>query len=93
MSADYFYPDYITGTCNISMDESLMELKRLVDDGILELKFEIQTDGKVVKTINDFREYYGKEITYEGKTFVVTFDNVFPCYYISEEYKKYCLKN
>lgn len=92
-----FYPEYICGVLGIPMDDVIIELKRLVEDGILELKFEIKSpeSANIVKSVDDFNEYIGEDLEdiMTGEIFDVEYENIFPCYYIAKEYRDYLKKN
>lgn len=91
-----FYPEYVSKILGIPMDDVIRELAKLVEDGCLELKFEIKSteSTNIVKLVDDFSNYIGTDLedNMTGEIFEVEYDNIFPCYYICKEYRDYLKK-
>ncbi len=91
-----FYPEYICKLLGIEMKQVIQELQLLVEDGCLDLKYEIRSNEEVniVKRVEDYNQVLGKtlEDNLSGEIFEVEMQNIFPCYYINKEYREYLKK-
>ena len=91
-----FYPESVSRKLGIQLDIIIIELNKLCDDGILELKYEIKCTENfdLVNTVIDYKEYLGTSILckYCGEEFQVEYNNIYPVYYIAKEYKEYVKK-
>lgn len=91
-----FYPNAISKNFNIPLTPVLERLSRLVQDGILELKFEIRCHGRsdIIAIVDDYSQYLDKEHYCEfcGEDVYIDLSNVSPIYYINEDYKDFVKK-
>lgn len=91
-----FYPNAITKALDIPLTPTLERLNRLVEDEVLELKFEIRCHegSHVIDILNDYSKYLDKEVycIYCGEYVYIDMSNISPIYYIREEYKEYLKK-
>lgn len=90
-----FYVSELVGALGITEDECYVELNKLVEHGNLYLKFEIRTqpDLHVITTVEDFASIINTEMEYYGDFYYITYDNIFPKYYIDADYRRYVMKN
>lgn len=91
-----FYPEAISRKLKIQLDLTIIELNKLCDDGYLDLYYEIKCldNFDLVITVPDYKKYLGKEIVCEhcGCEFEVGYNNIYPVYRISEQYREYLKK-
>ena len=63
---------------------------------ILEVKYEIKCliDLSTIKTVNDYNTLVGKAIFCDicGREINITYNNVYPIFYINKEYREYVKK-
>ena len=91
-----FYPEAISRKLSIQLDLTIIELNKLCETGIIDLKYEIKCldNFDLVETVLDYREYLGRSITCNqcGKVFEVGYNNIYPVYYITDAYREYVKK-
>lgn len=91
-----FYPQTVSRKLNIPIDIVLIELSKLTDNGKLELKYEIKCldDLNTIKTISEYNELIDKEIFCEicSENIKITYSNIYPIFYICEDYREYLKK-
>lgn len=89
----YFYPQTISRVLDIPLDLVVDELTKLTSEGFIFLKYQIRckTDSHILYEIEDFNELLNKNIYCEqcGSNLNVTFDEIYPTYYISNELIEY----
>ncbi len=94
---DAFYPQTVSRKLNIPLDIVLLELSRLRDDGKIDLKYEIRCleDLNTIITVDDYNSLLEKELFCEmcGKEINITYNHVYPIFYINNEYKEHVKKN
>lgn len=92
-----FYPQTISRKLNIPIDIVLIELSELVKKGKIYLKYQIRclNDLTTIETVYEYKDILGKEIQCNicGDNIKVTYGNIYPVYYISEEYREFIKKN
>lgn len=89
-----FYATEISNSLSITIEESFEELNKLVKEGILNIKYEIRTIPGLdkIETVTEFQKIIGKKIEYDGMEYIIMYENIFPVYFIDENFKDY-LKN
>lgn len=91
-----FYPNAISKKINIPLTPVLERLSRLVDDGILELKFEIRCHegSHIIDIVDDYSDCLnkGNYCTFCGEETYIELSNIAPIYYISESYREFLKK-
>lgn len=91
-----FYPNAICKAFRMSLTSVLKRLDRLVDDEILELKYEIRCHegSDIVNIVDDYSKYINREVYCEHCSDYVYIDlsNIIPIYFIKEDYKNYLKK-
>lgn len=92
-----FYPAFIAKKLNLQIKDVVERLEKLVDSDVLELKFEIRCldDLTILKTVEDYSSYLGKEIYCSrcDEYIEITLENIFPVYYFNNDYKEYVKKS
>ena len=88
-----FYASYVSACLHISIDEAVKSLDKLVEDGWLVMKFEIRVSQTldIIKIVDDFKNYIGEQIEYEGNEYTIDLGNIYPVYYFGTDYQKYVL--
>ena len=88
-----FYASYVSAYLHISIDEAVQSLDKLVEDGWLVMKFEIRVSQTldIIKIVDDFKNYIGEQIEYEGNEYTIDLGNIYPVYYFGTDYQKYVL--
>ncbi len=91
-----FYPNAISKALDIPLTPVLNRLSRLVDDDILELKFEIRCHERahIIDIVSDYSEYLDREryCKFCGCNVYLDLSNISPIFYINDNYKKYLKK-
>lgn len=91
-----FYPNAITKALDIPLTPVLERLIRLVEDEILELKFEIRCHegSHIIDVLSDYSKYINKEVycVYCGEDVYIDLSNISPIYYIKDDYKEHLKK-
>ena len=91
-----FYPNAINKALDIPLTPVLERLNRLVEDEILDLRFEIRCHegSHVIDIVNDYSKYLNEEVycVFCGEDVYIDLYNISPIYYIREEYKEYLKK-
>lgn len=92
-----FYPVAIAKSLELPLNVIIDRLYELSKLGYLDLKFEIrcELDLDIIKTVDDVSCYLGKQMYCEecNDYIEITMDNIFPVYYIKQEYRQYVKKN
>lgn len=88
-----FYPQAISRKLNIPIDLVMIELTNLMNEGIVDLKYEIRCsdDLNIIKTVDNYENIIHTELYCDecGNYVEITNSNIYPIYNINEEYKKY----
>lgn len=91
-----FYPQAISRKLNIPIELVLIELEKLIPVGKIFIRYEIKCleDSNTICTVNDYKDSLGKKLFCEicGKDITINYNNIYPVYYINEEYKEYLKK-
>ena len=91
-----FYPQTVSRKLNISLEIVLIELSTLVQNGKLNLKYEVRCleDLNTIETIENYQETLGTNIHCEicGENIKVEYGNIYPVYYIDKEYREFVKK-
>lgn len=91
-----FYPQTVSRKLNIPMDIVLIELSKLSEDGRIDLKYQIRCldDLNTIDVVDQYENLLDKEVSCNicGENLVVTYSNIYPVFYINEEYKEYVKK-
>lgn len=91
-----FYPESIQKAINLPLDEIVEKLEVLRHKEIVRLRFEVRcpNDYSVVESVDDFRTIEGNIVEcYKcGDSFEVTFQYIYPKYFITAEYCEYLKK-
>ena len=92
-----FYPETVSRKLNIPIDIVLIELSKLVNDGRVEIKYQIRclNDLNTIDTIDEYIQLIDKEVLCEtcGEMIKISYSNIYPIYYICDEYREYLKKN
>lgn len=92
-----FYPQTVSRKLNIPIDIVLIELSKLVEAGRIELKYEIKCldDLNTIETIADYSKVINKKLFCEicGEYIEINYSNIYPIYYICDDYRNYLKKN
>lgn len=92
-----FYPESISRKLGVPLEMTMIELGKLCEDGKLILKYEIKCleDMHILATVDDYEKKLGSYIGCDvcGEEIIVDYSNIYPVYYISEEYREFVKKN
>lgn len=85
-----FYADAISRALIMPVDLVVVELDKLVHEEFLIQKYEIRRipELDIVATVDDYQELIDTEVECEDGVEIITYANIFPIYYISEEYRE-----
>lgn len=91
-----FYPQTVSRKLNIPLDIVTIELLNLIEEGKIDLKYQIRCldDLNTIRVVDEYKSILNKEICCDicGLNVKVTYSNIYPVYYISEEYREYVKK-
>ncbi|AND84303.1 hypothetical protein GTH52_06910 [Clostridium tyrobutyricum] len=92
-----FYPIAICKMLKFPIKLVINRLNKLVNMGYLKLKFEIRCDNfDIMDIVDSYEDYLGKNIECEDcdsvTEFVIGLENIFPIYYINDNYREYIKK-
>lgn len=93
-----FYPQTISRNIGIPLDLVLIELTKLVDDGLILLKYEIRCDEdsdlSTLCVVDNYIDLLNTKKFCEvcGNEIEISYNNIYPIYYIKDEYKEYIKK-
>lgn len=87
----FFYVTDISNNLLIPIDKCFEELNKLVSEEILYVKYEIRTlpDLDVIEIVDNYENLLDTTIMFEDTEYNISYDNIFPIYYISDEYKRF----
>ncbi|MGL4654635.1 MAG: hypothetical protein ACRCWM_01920 [Sarcina sp.] len=92
-----FYPQTVSRKLNIPIDIVIIELVELIKKGRIYLKYQIRCleDLDTIETVHEYKEFLDKEMQCDtcGECIKVTYSNIYPVYYINEEYRDFVKKN
>lgn len=87
-----FYPQTVSRKLNMPLEIVVIELTKLIQEGKIELKYEIRCseDLNRIDNVIDYNPLIDDTRFCEvcGENVEITYSDVYPVYYISEEYKK-----
>lgn len=90
-----FYPQTLSRKLGIPLELVAIELPKLIENGMLELKYEIRCsdDLNVIDEVDDYKEFLDKTLTCDicGEV-EISYSNIYPVYYITGAYKEYLKK-
>ncbi|MDF2610057.1 MAG: hypothetical protein K0R92_1531 [Lachnospiraceae bacterium] len=93
---NYFYPQTISRKLYIPIDLIVIELSKLVNDGVIELRYEIRCsdDLNIIDTLDNYDDLFNKKVHCEicGDEIEISYNNIYPVYYINPTYKDYVKK-
>lgn len=91
-----FYPQTVSRTLNIPLDIVTIELLNLIEKGRINLKYQIRCldDLNTIMVVSEYKSILNDEICCDicGSNIKVTYSNIYPVYYINEEYREYVKK-
>ena len=93
-----FYPQTLSRKLNIPLDLVLIELAKLEESGLVQLKYEVKHNEACVEStlciVDDCQDLINTEYLCDlcGENITITYNDIYPLYFITDEYKKY-LKN
>lgn len=87
----FFYVTDISNNLLIPIDKCFEELNKLVSEEILYVKYEIRTlpGLDVIEIVDNYENLLDTTIMFEDTEYNISYDNIFPIYYISDEYKRF----
>ncbi|MBZ9635567.1 hypothetical protein [Clostridium sp. FP1] len=90
-----FYPWYISKVLELSLDKVVPRLNYLVLGDSIKLKYEIRCDedSDIIEIVDDYGKYLGNTLYCRScnEDIEITLENIFPLYYINDEYRE-CVK-
>lgn len=91
-----FYPQTVSRKLNIPIDIVIIELSKLVEDGKIDLKYQIRclNDLTTIKVVDEYKDILEKEVFCNicGESINVFYSNIYPVYYINKDYREYLKK-
>ncbi|KPU45799.1 hypothetical protein OXPF_05880 [Oxobacter pfennigii] len=92
-----FSPIAVSKVLNLPLNPVIERLNYLKDGKKLTLKYEIRCyeDSNIIKVVDDFSGFIGKKLYCKNcdDEIEVGLDNIFPVYYIDDDYREYLKKN
>ena len=91
-----FYPQTVSRKLNIPMDIVLIELSKLSEAGRIDLKYQIRCldDLNTIYVVEQYTDILDKEVFCNicGENIKVTYSNIYPVFFVNEEYREYIKK-
>ena len=91
-----FYPHTISRKLNIPLELVVLELPKLIEEGCIELKYEIRCTNDLTtrNTVDNYKELLNTTVFCDhcGEDIELSYNNVYPIYFITDEYKEYVKK-
>ena len=91
-----FYPQTVSRKLNIPIDIVTIELVNLIELGRIDLKYQIRClyDLNTISVVDEYKSILNESICCNicGAIMDVTYSNIYPVYYINEEYREYLKK-
>jgi len=91
-----FYPQTVSRKLGIPLELVVIELPKLVNEGLIELKYEIRCDElHTLETVDNYMDYLNNDLFCNicGEQIEIEYSNIYPIYYINDEYKEFLKKN
>lgn len=91
----FFYATEVANHLSLPLEECFKELDKLVSEEILHIRYEIRTipELDVIDIVDDYSNIVNKTMLYEDEEYEISYENIFPIYYIDENFKKFVLEN
>ena len=92
---EFFYATDVANHLSLPLKECLEELDKLVSQEILHIRYEIRTipELDLIDVVDYYLSVLNTNMSYEDKEYEISYENIFPIYYIDEEFKKFELEN
>lgn len=91
-----FYPQTVSRKLKIPIDIVLIELSKLSQEGRIHLRYQIRCleDLNTIEIVEEYKGLLDKEVCCEicGEKIKITYSNIYPVFYINEEYRAYIKK-
>lgn len=92
-----FYPQTLSRRLGIPLDLVVLELPKLVEEGCIKLRYEIRCNDDLctLDTVDNYMDVLDtKMFCYQcGEEIDILLSNIYPIYYITDDYKEYVKKN